>query len=107
MTIFAPLKSNVQIMQSYIDLQSITARIEQESGFIEKIKEQIGHTIIGQEIMVERLLIGLLCKGHILLEGLPGLAKTLAIKVLLMQSMPLSSESSLPRTSFQPISLGR
>lgn len=67
-------------MNSYIDLQGITARIEQESGFIDQIKLQLQHTIIGQEIMIERLLIGLLCKGHILLEGLPGLAKTLAIK---------------------------
>lgn len=97
MTIFAPLKSNVQIMQSYIDLQSITARIEQESGFIEKIKEQIGHTIIGQEIMVERLLIGLLCKGHILLEGLPGLAKTLAIK-----SLANAVNASFQRIQFTP-----
>ena len=84
-------------MQSYIDLQSITARIEQESGFIEKIKEQISHTIIGQEIMVERLLIGLLCKGHILLEGLPGLAKTLAIK-----SLASAVNASFQRIQFTP-----
>lgn len=86
-----------KIMQSYIDLQSITARIEQESGFIEKIKEQIGHTIIGQEVMVERLLIGLLCKGHILLEGLPGLAKTLAIK-----SLASAVNASFQRIQFTP-----
>ena len=97
MKIFAALKSKVKIMQSYIDLQSITARIEQESGFIEQIKEQIGHTIIGQEIMVERLLIGLLCKGHILLEGLPGLAKTLAIK-----SLASAVNASFQRIQFTP-----
>jgi len=97
MTIFAALKNQGKNMQSYIDLQSITARIEQESGFIEKIKEQISHTIIGQEIMVERLLIGLLCKGHILLEGLPGLAKTLAIK-----SLASAVNASFQRIQFTP-----
>jgi len=85
------------IMNSYIDLQSITARIQQESGFVDKIKEQLAHTIIGQDIMVERLLIGLLCKGHILLEGLPGLAKTLAIK-----SLASAINASFQRIQFTP-----
>lgn len=84
-------------MQSYIDLQGITARIQQESIFIDKIKEQIGHTIIGQEVMVERLLIGMLCKGHILLEGLPGLAKTLAIK-----SLASAVNATFQRIQFTP-----
>jgi MoxR-like ATPase len=84
-------------MNSYIDLPSITARIQQESGFIDKIKEQIGHNIIGQDVMVERLLIGLLCKGHILLEGLPGLAKTLAIK-----SLAGAVNASFQRIQFTP-----
>ncbi|MEP7269316.1 MAG: MoxR family ATPase [Saprospiraceae bacterium] len=84
-------------MNSYIDLPAITARIEQESGFIDKIKEQISHTIIGQDIMIERLLIGLLCKGHILLEGLPGLAKTLAIK-----SLASAVNASFQRIQFTP-----
>lgn len=84
-------------MNSYIDLQGITARIQQESGFVEKIKEQLAHTIIGQDIMVERLMIGLLCKGHILLEGLPGLAKTLAIK-----SLAGAVNASFQRIQFTP-----
>lgn len=84
-------------MNSYIDLQSITARIQQESGFVDKIKEQLAHTIVGQDIMVERLLIGMLCKGHILLEGLPGLAKTLAIK-----SLASAIHASFQRIQFTP-----
>ncbi len=84
-------------MNSYIDLQSITARIQEESGFIDKIKDQLSHAIIGQEVMVERLLIGLLCKGHILLEGLPGLAKTLAIK-----SLASTINASFQRIQFTP-----
>jgi MoxR-like ATPase len=84
-------------MNSYIDLQSITARIQQESSFIDRIKTQLSHTIIGQEAMVERLLIGLLSKGHILLEGLPGLAKTLAIK-----SLASAITASFQRIQFTP-----
>jgi MoxR-like ATPase len=84
-------------MNSYIDLPSITARIQQESGFVDKIREQLAHTLVGQEIMVERLLIGLLCKGHILLEGLPGLAKTLAIK-----SLANAIHASFQRIQFTP-----
>ncbi|MEO5583356.1 MAG: AAA family ATPase [Saprospiraceae bacterium] len=84
-------------MNSYIDLQSITSRIQAESSFIDKIKEQIAHTIIGQDVMVERLIIGLLCKGHILLEGLPGLAKTLAIK-----SLAGAVNASFQRIQFTP-----
>ncbi len=84
-------------MNNYIDLQSITARIQEESGFIDRIKEQISHAIIGQEVMVERLLIGLLCKGHILLEGLPGLAKTLGIK-----SLASTINASFQRIQFTP-----
>jgi len=97
MTIFAPFLNIKTIMNSYIDLPGITARIEQESGFIDQIKLQLQHTIIGQEIMIERLLIGLLCKGHILLEGLPGLAKTLAIK-----SLAGAVNASFQRIQFTP-----
>src|SRR6185369_15597828 len=53
-----------------------------ESRFVDKLKEEIGHVIIGQLNMLDRLLIGLLSNGHVLLEGVPGLAKTLAIKSL-------------------------
>lgn len=60
----------------------LNERIKQESTFIELLERELGKVIIGQQQMLERLLIGLLSQGHILLEGVPGLAKTLAIKTL-------------------------
>lgn len=68
-------------MQS-IDIEALNQQIYQDSAFIEDLNEQTSQVIIGQKYMMERLLLGLLAKGHVLLEGLPGLAKTLAIKTL-------------------------
>ena len=65
-----------------MDITELNKKIEQESSFIEAIRNEISKTIIGQKAMVERLMIGLLSDGHILLEGVPGLAKTLAISAL-------------------------
>ncbi|MFQ5585106.1 MAG: AAA family ATPase [Calditrichia bacterium] len=65
-----------------VDIQKINEKIEKESAFVEKITEEVGKVIIGQKYMVDRLLIGLLSNGHILLEGVPGLAKTMAVKTL-------------------------
>ncbi|MBP6871371.1 MAG: AAA family ATPase [Bacteroidales bacterium] len=64
------------------DIKALNDRIQQESAFIDMINMEMGKVIVGQKHMVERLLIGLLSNGHILLEGVPGLAKTLAIKSL-------------------------
>ena len=64
------------------DIKALNDRIQQESAFVDMINMEMGKVIIGQKHMVERLLIGLLSNGHILLEGVPGLAKTLAIKSL-------------------------
>ncbi len=64
------------------DIKELHERIQRESAFVDVLLMEIGKVIIGQKNMVERLLIGLLCNGHILLEGVPGLAKTLAIKTL-------------------------
>jgi MoxR-like ATPase len=64
------------------DIKVLNERIQQESAFVDMISMEMGKVIIGQKHMVERLLIGLLSNGHILLEGVPGLAKTLAIKSL-------------------------
>jgi MoxR-like ATPase len=64
------------------DIKALNERIQQESAFVDMISLEMGKVIIGQKHMVERLLIGLLSNGHILLEGVPGLAKTLAIKSL-------------------------
>jgi MoxR-like ATPase len=65
-----------------VDIKTINEMIQRESAFVESLTSEIGKVIIGQKNMVDRLLIGMLCNGHILLEGVPGLAKTLAIKTL-------------------------
>ena len=65
-----------------IDISAINEKIEKESAFIDLLTLEINKVIVGQKQMVERLLIGLLGRGHILLEGVPGLAKTLAINTL-------------------------
>lgn len=64
------------------DIKELNERIQRESAFIDLIDMEMHRVIVGQRQMVERLLIGLLSNGHILLEGVPGLAKTLAIKSL-------------------------
>jgi MoxR-like ATPase len=65
-----------------IDIASINERVAQESQFVDLLVSEMNKVIIGQQCMIERLLIGLLGRGHILLEGVPGLAKTLAINTL-------------------------
>jgi MoxR-like ATPase len=64
------------------DIKAINEKIQKESAFVDLLTMEINKVIVGQKQMVERLLIGLLANGHILLEGVPGLAKTLAIKTL-------------------------
>ncbi len=66
----------------HTDIQEIQSRVEQESSFVERLTTQIGNVIVGQKYLVERLLIGILADGHILIEGVPGLAKTLSVKTL-------------------------
>ena len=65
-----------------VDIKSINEKIEKQSAFIDLLTLEINKVIVGQKHMIERLLIGLLGQGHILLEGVPGLAKTLAINTL-------------------------
>jgi MoxR-like ATPase len=65
-----------------IDIKEINERIQRESAFVDMLTNEMDKVIVGQKHMVERLLIGLLSNGHILLEGVPGLAKTLAINTL-------------------------
>ena len=67
---------------STLDIRAINEKIERESAFIDLLTMEMNKVIVGQKHMVERLLIGLLGQGHILLEGVPGLAKTLAINTL-------------------------
>lgn len=64
------------------DIQKLNERIQDQSAFIDRLREEVGKVIIGQQHMLDRLLIGLFTNGHILLEGVPGLAKTLTIKSL-------------------------
>ena len=69
-------------MSEILDIKALNEKIQQESSFVDIINMEMNKVIIGQKSMVEQLLIGLLSNGHILLEGVPGLAKTLAIKSL-------------------------
>lgn len=65
-----------------VDIREINEKIQRESGFIDLLSLEIGKVIVGQKAMVEKLMIGLLANGHILLEGVPGLAKTLTVNTL-------------------------
>ena len=69
-------------MNEVVNIKELNAHIEQESIFVETLRKEIGRVIVGQQHLVDTLLIGLLSGGHILLEGVPGLAKTLAITTL-------------------------
>ncbi|MEM7657872.1 MAG: AAA family ATPase [Bacteroidota bacterium] len=69
-------------MSESVDIRALNEKIEQKSAFIDLLNQEVKKAIIGQKYMIERLLLGLLSGGHILLEGVPGLAKTLAIKTL-------------------------
>ena len=79
------------------DIKEINEKIQQESAFIDMLLSEIGKVIVGQKYMVERLLISLLSNGHILLEGVPGLAKTLAINTL-----ATSVDAKFSRIQFTP-----
>jgi len=69
-------------MQETTDIRELNEKIQRESSFVDLLTMEMGKVIVGQKAMTERLLIGLLSNGHILLEGVPGLAKTLAINTL-------------------------
>lgn len=69
-------------MAEAIDIRELNIRIEQQSAFLTNLIQGMNQVIVGQKHLVDSLLIGLLSDGHILLEGVPGLAKTLAIKTL-------------------------
>lgn len=69
-------------MSEAVNIQELNARIEKQSAFVDLLTLEMGKVIVGQKHLVESLLIGLLSDGHILLEGVPGLAKTLAINTL-------------------------
>ena len=79
------------------DIQVINERVERESAFVDRLVTEVGKVIVGQQDMIERLLIGLLCNGHVLLEGVPGLAKTLAVN-----SLAQAIRASFKRVQFTP-----
>lgn len=72
----------MEISNSNLDIAALNEKMERESAFVDVLSMEMNKVIVGQKHMVERLLIGLLGQGHILLEGVPGLAKTLAINTL-------------------------
>src|SRR5215208_1862059 len=79
------------------DIRQLNERISHASQFVDKLREAIGHVIVGQANMLDRLLIGLLSNGHVLLEGVPGLAKTLTIK-----SLATAINAKFSRIQFTP-----
>ena len=80
-----------------VDIKSLNEKIEKESAFVDLLQIELGKVIVGQQQMLERLMIGLLGEGHILLEGVPGLAKTLAIN-----SLSRAIKASFSRVQFTP-----
>lgn len=80
-----------------VDVKQIGAKVEKESSLLAEIRKQIQSIIIGQADLIERLLIGLLCNNHILIEGVPGLAKTLAVTTL-----SKTIDASFKRIQFTP-----
>lgn len=65
-----------------VDTTKLAEEIQKQSTWVQEVKEEMGHVVVGQDALVDRLLIGLLTNGHVLLEGVPGLAKTLTVNTL-------------------------
>ncbi len=80
-----------------MDIQAISVKVEKESVIIRKILAEIEKVVVGQRNLLEKMLIGLICDGHILLEGLPGLAKTTAVRAL-----AAAINTSFQRIQFTP-----
>ena len=85
------------MVQTAEDIRLLNEKIGRAAGFVTKINDELGKVIVGQHGMVERLLIGMLSNGHVLLEGVPGLAKTLAIK-----SLAQAIQAKFSRIQFTP-----
>ena len=84
-------------MQTAPDIQELNQRIQYTSQFVDRLRNELAKVIIGQQYMVDRLLIGLLSNGHVLLEGVPGLAKTLTLK-----SLAQAVDGKFSRIQFTP-----
>ncbi len=79
------------------NLDSVNALVKEKSAFIPALRQEVGKIIVGQSQLIDQLLVGLLCNGHILIEGVPGLAKTLAVRTLSQ-----SIQASFQRIQFTP-----
>ena len=88
-----PVETSRTKPQDSPDLQAITDRIIRESEYIDGLRDEIGRVIVGQHDLIQKILIAMLSNGHVLLEGVPGLAKTLTVNSL----------SNLIQTKFQRI----
>ena len=75
-----------QQSEGYISIQAINDSVAASSAWVGLLRQEMAKSIIGQEHLIERLLVGLLTGGHILVEGLPGLAKTLAVKITSLEA---------------------
>jgi len=85
------------MLQTAEDIRLLNEKINHAAGFVTRINDELSKVIVGQQGMIERLLIGLLSNGHVLLEGVPGLAKTLAIK-----SLSQTVHAAFSRIQFTP-----
>jgi MoxR-like ATPase len=81
----------------YAAIEKLSEQVKQANGFVETVRAEIGKVIVGQETLVERIIIAFLCGGHILIEGLPGLAKTLAVR-----AFARAVNTSFARIQFTP-----
>ncbi|MEA1934338.1 MAG: MoxR family ATPase [Thermodesulfobacteriota bacterium] len=80
-----------------LDVKQVGEQVEKESGLIHRVRSEIGKVIVGQVTLVERLLVALLCNNHVLIEGVPGLAKTLSVTTLAR-----TIQASFQRIQFTP-----
>jgi MoxR-like ATPase len=85
------------MLQTADDIRQLNEKIQYQGVFIDRLRDEVGRVIVGQHYMLDRLLIGLLSNGHVLLEGVPGLAKTLAIK-----SLAQAIKAKFSRIQFTP-----
>ncbi|WP_462254120.1 AAA family ATPase [Ferruginibacter sp.] len=93
----ARLQKKEYMLQTAEDIRLLNEKINHAAGFVTRINDELSKVIVGQQGMIERLLIGLLSNGHVLLEGVPGLAKTLAIK-----SLSQTVHAAFSRIQFTP-----
>src|ERR687893_548160 len=84
-------------MQTAEDIRLLNSRIQSNASFVDRLRAELSKVVVGQLYMVDRLMIGLLSNGHVLLEGVPGLAKTLTIK-----SLAQAVQAKFSRIQFTP-----